>query len=259
MIVFIIPVKSPLISANWQLFSRLFERCIRSICGQTSSDFKVVVVCNEKPQTTFVSAHVEYLTVDFPPPVAEVVNPLIGLETPKEADKAKKILAGLVYAQKINPSHVMVVDADDCIDKNIAKFVESNLNCDGWYIKKGYVYKEGKNYIYLNSKNFNDLCGTSIIVKYEFAKLLINEGRYYVHNLIILNNGTELQELPLIGSIYSIENQENYRMTPTAVKALSDNSYRKGIAYWLEKILKYRVVFLTNYIRQEFGLYKLEE
>ena len=73
----------------------------------------------------------------------------------------------------------MVVDADDCINQNIAKFVEENLDCDGWYIKKGYVYKEGKKYIYLNSKNFNDLCGTSIIVKYELAELLMNEGKYY--------------------------------------------------------------------------------
>ena len=33
----------------------------------------------------------------------------------------------------------MVVDADDCINQNIAKFIEENLDCDGWYIKKGYV------------------------------------------------------------------------------------------------------------------------
>ena len=152
----------------------------------------------------------------------------------------------------------MVVDADDCINQNIAKFVEKNLDCDGWYIKKGYVYKEGKKYIYLNSKNFNDLCGTSIIVKYELAELLMNEGKYYEQSATTLKNGTNLQVLPLIGGIYSVENQENYRMTPTAIKALSNNVYQRGLAYWLEKISKYRICFLTNPIRQEFGLYKLE-
>ena len=258
MLVFIIPVKSPLISSDWSLCSRLFERCLKSVCNQTSVNFRVVVVCNEKPQTTFGSPHVEYLTVDFLPPISEKVSPLIGLESPKEADKAKKILVGIAHAKQLNPSHIMVVDADDCINQNIAKFVEENLGCDGWYIKKGYIYKEGKKYIYLNSKNFNDLCGTSIIIKYELAELLMNEGKYYEHNATTLKNGTKLQVLPLIGGIYSVENQENYRMTPTAIKALSNNFYQRGLAYWLEKISKYRICFLTNSIRQEFALYKLE-
>jgi hypothetical protein len=258
MLVFIIPVKSPLISANWVWFSRLFERSIKSVCNQTSADFKAIVVCNEKPRTTFVSPHLEYLTVDFPPPVSDKVNPVVGLESPKEADKAKKIIAGLVHASKFNPSHIMVVDADDCINKNIVKFVQERPNDDGWYAKTGYVYKEGKKYIYLNSKNFHDLCGTSIVVKYELAELLIQDGRFYEHNLINLANGTNLQVLPFAGAVYSIENQENYRMTSTAVKAISNNLSQKGLAYWLERISKYRIFPLTNSIRQQFGLYKLE-
>ena len=103
MLVFIIPVKSPLISSDWSLCSRLFERCVKSVCNQTSVNFRVVVVCNEKPQTTFGSPHVEYLTVDFPPPISEKVSPLIGLESPKEADKANKILVGIAHAKQLIP------------------------------------------------------------------------------------------------------------------------------------------------------------
>ncbi|AFY96350.1 glycosyltransferase family A protein [Chamaesiphon minutus] len=258
MIVFIIPVKSSLISSNWKRFSQLFERCIKSVCNQTSTNFQVVVVCNEKPDTSFESPHIEYLYVDFPPPVSEQVNPIAGLESPKEADKAKKILAGLEYAKKFNPSHVMVVDADDCINQNIAKFVEEHPEADGWYARKGYVYKEGKRYIYLNAKNFNDLCGTSIVVRADLAELLVTEGNYYDHTTVTLKNGKKLQPLPFAGSVYSVENQENYRMTTTAVKALATKSYQRGLNYWLEKISKYRIFLLTNSIRQQFGLYKLE-
>ena len=257
MLVFIIPVKSPAISPDWSLFSRLFERCLKSVCNQTSPNFKVVVVCNQKPQTTFESSHIEYLTVDFPPPESEQVSLLVGLQSPKEADKAKKILAGLAYAEKFSPSHTMVVDADDCINKDLAKFVEQNPNVNGWYIKKGYVYKEGKKYIYLNLKNFNDLCGTSIVIKYNLAKLLIDDGKYYDHCAVTLNNGVQLQPLPFTGAIYSVENRENYRMTEEAVKELKSNSYQKGIGSLLKKINKYRLFFLTNSIRQQFGLYKL--
>ena len=86
----------------------------------------------------------------------------------------------------------------------------------------------------------------------------MNEGKYYEHNATTLKNGTKLQVLPLIGGTYSVENQENYRMTPIAIKALSNNFYQRGLAYWLKKISKYRICFLTNSIRQEFALYKLE-
>lgn len=257
MLVFIIPVKSPAISPDWSLFSRLFERCLRSVCNQTSPNFKVVVVCNEKPQTTFESPHVEYLMVNFPPPGSEKVSLLIGIQSPKESDKAKKILAGLTYAKKFNPSHTMIVDADDCISKNIAKFVEKNPDGDGWYIKKGYIYKEGKKYIYLNLKNFNHLCGTAIIIKYYLAKLLINEGTYYDHCAVSLNNDIQLKPLPFTGAIYSIENKENYRMTVEAVEELNNNIYQNGITSLLGKINKYRIYLLTNSIRQQFGLYKL--
>ena len=257
MLVFIIPVKSRAISPDWSLFSRLFERCLRSVCNQTSPNFKVVVVCNEKPQTTFGSSHVEYLMVDFPPPGSEKVSLLIGIQSPKEADKAKKILAGLTYAKKFNPSHTMVVDADDCISKNIAEFVEQNPDGDGWYIKKGYVYKEGKKYIYLNVKNFNHLCGTSIIIKYYLAKYLINDGKHYDHCATYLNNDIRLKPLPFTGAIYSIENRENYRMTVEAVKELKNNIFQNRISFLLEKISKYRIYLLSNSIRQQFGLYKL--
>jgi hypothetical protein len=168
------------------------------------------------------------------------------------------VRTAIEYSKKFNPSHVMVVDADDCINQNIAKFVEEHPESDGWYARRGYVYKEGKRYIYLNAKNFNDLCGTSIIIRHDLATFLVTEGKYYDHTTVTLKNGKKLQPLPFAGSVYSVENQENYRMTATAVKALATKSYQKGLNYWLEKISKYRIFFLTNSIRQQFGLYKLE-
>lgn len=257
MLIFIIPVKSPAISQNWSLFSKLFERCIKSVCNQTTSDFKVIVVCNQKPDISFDSPHIDYVMVDFPPPGSEKVSTLVGIQSPKEKDKAQKILAGLKYARKYDSTHTMVVDADDCINRDLAKFVQQNPNGDGWFIKKGYVYKEGKKYIYLNRQNFNHLCGTSIIVKSKWSELLIVDGKYYNHCADSLNNGIELQPLPFAGAVYSVENQENYRMTAEAVRDLKSNSYRQGMGEILRKLTKYRIYLLTGSIRRKFGLYKI--
>ena len=110
---------------------------------------------------------------------------------------------------------------------------------------------------YQNLKNFNHLCGTSIIIKYNFAKLLIQKGEYYNHCAVSLNNGIQLQPLPFAGAIYSIENQENYRMTAKAVQEIKKNKKQRKISSLLTKIFKYRVFFLTNSIRQQFNLYRL--
>ena len=257
MLVFIIPVKSSAISQDWSLFSKLFERCIKSVCSQTSSCFKVIVVCNEKPETNFDSPYIDYVMVDFAPPGSEKVSTLVGLQSPKEKDKAQKILAGLKYARKYDPTHTMVVDADDCIHRDLAKFVEQNPDGDGWFIKKGYVYKEGKKYIFLNRQNFNHLCGTSIIVKSKWSELLIDDGKHYDHCADSLNNGIKLQPLPFAGAVYSIENRENYRMTAEAVRDLKSDSSRRGIREIARKLAKYRLYILTNSIRRQFGLYKI--
>ena len=66
--IFIIPVKSAVISPSWHKFSKIFERTVRSVCQQTDQDFKVVVVCNEKPITDYEHPNIHYVYVDFPPP-----------------------------------------------------------------------------------------------------------------------------------------------------------------------------------------------
>src|SRR2546426_10364999 len=102
MLVFVVPLKSARISRDWSLTSRLFERCLRAICNQSSPNFRVVVVCNERPITDFHHPHVHYLEVDFPPPFPDPNEEATsGYELArskdiarKNADKARKIQAG---------------------------------------------------------------------------------------------------------------------------------------------------------------------
>jgi hypothetical protein len=65
MLTFIVPIKSRKIANSWTLVSQLAERTLRSICNQTSSNFRVVVVCNEKPDIQFEHPHIDYIQVDF--------------------------------------------------------------------------------------------------------------------------------------------------------------------------------------------------
>lgn len=68
MLVFIIPIKSARVSSSWELVSKLFERTIKSVCNQTIPDFRVIIVCHEKPNIKFEHSNVTYIEVDFPIP-----------------------------------------------------------------------------------------------------------------------------------------------------------------------------------------------
>ena len=253
--VFIIPVKSALISPSWDKFSMLFERCLRSVCQQTDQDFKVVVVCHEKPNVNFEHPNVHYIHVDFPVPTPEATDEFTGLHSPKEADKSRKILAGLEYCGQFNPSHVMVVDADDCINNKIVSFVKSHPDVDGWYSKMGYVYREGSKVIFKKLDKFSSLCGTSVIVKPQFIKGIITPELHFKHPVTTLSNGVRLKPLPFPAAVYTI-NGENYFMTENAVKHFKGDTVKKS-SNLIKRLLRYRIWFLTDGLINKFGLYQI--
>lgn len=265
MVVFIVPIKSKQVSSNWDVFSILVERTMRSLCRQTSQNFKLVAVCHEIPNFKFTHPNLEFLQVNFPPPPKNPPKdePTEYRNALKEADKAQKIMAGYEYAKKYNPSFIMVSDADDCVKNTLVEFAEQNPEEPvGWYFKSGYIYNEGSNLLFLNKNTFNILCGTCILIKAQyFDRLLQKEPRaLYMHDMMDLGDGIHLKPLPFHGAIYSIGNTENYCSTPEAVKRM--NSYK--VFEWsfyeniFRKMSKYRVSLLTEKKRNAFGLTKLD-
>jgi glycosyltransferase involved in cell wall biosynthesis len=262
MVTFIIPVKSEKVSGSWSQFSKLFERTLKSVTNQTSQNFRVIVVCHEKPETTFTHPGVKYIYVDFPVPALKTA-PKEKHDGLKEEDKSKKILAGVAYAEKYDTDFYMVVDADDCISNRIVAHIENNKSSNqvGWYINKGYFYREGDKIISLNRNNFNTLCGTCIIVRPKYIKDIFQEVPHllYVHQTETFNDGAELAQLPFPGAVYSMANGENHYMSGNQMRQL--NSRRlfsletlKGI---FRKLKRYRIKKLNNKIMDEFGIYRL--
>lgn len=269
MVVFIVPIKSAQISSNWTVFSILVERTMKSISQQTSESFRIVAVCHEIPEINFEHPALEYIQVDFDPPTEKAAqerdsdDPLNYRNAAKEADKAKKIMKGVAYAEQYNPTHYMVVDADDCIHKNIVAHVEKDTtNAAGWYFKKGYIYNEGSNLIFLNKNTFNALCGTCIVVKAAYVNELLDEKPYplFNHDMTSFSNGKQLEPLPFPGAIYSIGNTENYCSTPEAVKKMNSYSFFRKSFFEniVRKLSKYKITYVSDRFRNKFGLSKLD-
>jgi hypothetical protein len=255
MLVFIIPVRSPKVSKSWETVSKLFERCIQSVCHQTSSNFRVFVVCNERPKIEFNHPNLTYIERDFPLPNTDYLS--------KEFDRSRKVLTGIMQAKELEEaSHIMVVDADDCISKYLAEFVNRQPKHPGWILKQGYWYQDGSQFIRVMRKGFDGYCGTSTIVRtdlYDFPNTRDREelaNHYYKHyrhreiKETLREQGIVLDPLPFKGAVYITDNGENiYSGTETIKHAVSLKS----------RLLRFKAVLdnriLTPALRDTFGLY----
>ena len=262
MFTFIVPVKSAQVSSDWEAFSRLFERTLRSICNQKNGNFRVVVACQEIPNIQFEDERVEFLVVDFPPPTL-VKDDWEQNRQLKEGDKANKILVAYKKAIEYNPKYIMVVDADDLISNKIVDFaLKSEGDVPGWYIKKGYYHKEGTKYLFLNRKAFNKFCGSCIIIRQDlFPELVLQEPfLYYDHFTMKLpGSGINLIPLPFPGALYSMDNGENHFMSMDRAKYIvTKQMVRWNIVKGLwSKATKYSLRFITTNFKKSFGYYPL--
>ena len=107
MLVFVTPLKSAGSSHSWERVARLVGRTVRSACAQACPDFRVIVACHEVPEIRFEDKRLEFLQVGFEPPGFDPLK--------RKRDKERKLLAGLRRSLAFRPSHVMPLDADDCI------------------------------------------------------------------------------------------------------------------------------------------------
>jgi hypothetical protein len=263
MLAFIIALKSKTISNSWPLVCRLLERTLRSACSQTFEDFIIVVVCNERPDMQFEHPKIHYVIVDFKVPISisQSSESPKGYENVhsedvanKTADKVKKCLKGIEYAQQFNPTHLMMTDADDCVSKRLAETVNKEPDCDGWVFRKGYMYREGSRYLVVNRKRFNHVCATSVIIKNGLEHLLFQrDPDFYLASFETLA-GANLKPLPFKGAVYSMLNSENMLMSAETFSQMKSQIIR-SVPLLLQRISRFYPWIITPSIIDEFGLY----
>lgn len=267
MIGFLVPVKSKQLSSDWDLFSKLVERSLKSINGQKDRDFQIIVACHEFPSNRLEHPKVHYVQVDFEPPQLTPDGDWEKDRQLKEADKAKKILCAYEHAHtNFDIDYFMVVDSDDCIHNGISKFVNSRKerNNAGWFVKKGYFYREGKPLAWKIRSNFNLRCGSCIIIRKDLFKQLISKNPYlyYFHEKTELEDGLSLKPFPLAATIYSMANGENHYMSTSKMMALVTQTKfftASHIKSLFSKLSRYRPRYIGNRFKKTFTFYSIVE
>jgi|SRR4051794_37811645 len=248
MLAFVISMKHFQTAGNWDHATQLLERTLRSVCRQSSANYRVVVVANQDIEAVARYDAADLLLVDHPPPEERLAS--------RRADKARKLERGFEYASALGATHVMAVDADDCVSRRTAEVVESDPDTAGWLLRKGYLWREGSRIAYLNRKNFNHSCGSSAIVRVDlFHHLFDDEPSRYSFEEPRLPDGLSFESFPFAGAVYCILHNENMFMSRQRVAA--HRASEGLIRYYVRKARKYVPVPVTGHLVDEFGLYAL--
>ncbi len=270
MLCFVVPLKSSQVSQSWPTVSQLFERTVKSLCRQTNPNFRVIVVCNEKPEIKFQHPNLEYIQIALPQVPTTMAE--------RRFDKMQKFLIGIRRAKEMGCSHIMLTDSDDCVSRSLAEFVVNNPQADGYFFKQGYIYKNNQKRIQIEKKRFNMYCGTSHIIKSDWYDVSeenlaripnsISTDRqlprdilhlYYRHRYFadaFKSQGANLQPLPFLGSVYILGNSENISTLDSKRIQSQTKLSLRGRLSKLRSYLFYRPR-LTPELRDEFGLYDI--
>ena len=264
MLAFLVPIKSPQVATSWSDVCRLFERCVRSLCRQTSPEFRVLVVCNQVPQIGFSHPHIRYLTVDFPVPQRDYDSKIV--------DKERKLIAGLIELREMQPSHVMQVDADDCVSRRLAEHVERNRDKHGWFFETGYEYEDGSKKILYRRKRFYGICGTSNVIAHRlftlpdklppYEKILEYDrfvGGHAVARPDLAERGTPLEQLPFPGAVYVRDRIGESVSLQEKLGAKLHRHPREAFRRLKKRLLAPLVQQqLTQELKEEYGIYSLD-
>jgi hypothetical protein len=173
------------------------------------------------------------------------------------ADKWLKVKRGLIEVRRLAPAYVMVVDADDCVHRDLSRWATPNRSPHGWVLNTGYIWNRDSRWLLIQQR-FDEYCGTSSIVRCEKADLprSMDEPNEqfpilrFGHTVIVqgcASLGTPLRRLPFPGAVYNVATGEN----DSSVNLRSWSSRRLV----LQRLFRYRP--LTPWHRARFGLYEV--
>ena len=182
---FVIPVRHPDNMRDKQVSKRHLASTINSIAGQTSADWKAVIVGNPEMDLPELPANFAFQPVDFPPNDQHERGSL-GFDAFMEHvrwDKGRRCFAARDHFMQSR--FTMIVDDDDFVNRNLVAFMQEGDAPNGCYIEDGYIWKNGSTLIF-PTKKFHRKCGTSAIIRsalYDDLRAMFETERTFISEI----------------------------------------------------------------------------
>lgn len=269
MICFTIALRSPQSTNNWEKVEKDFNNTLHSIFNQTDDEFEVYVGCNEIPKLDRAyDNRLQFIIANVPVP-----------KTWEEGcrDRSWKLLLCAKEIKKRHKEHlffggvyVFPVDADDYVNKNIAKWCKNHPNENGFKSRTGYKWFQGKKYFVVTEyfggtmnimKMYaedlpDDLPDVSLCFEKETAMKLTKRYPIRWYDIEVERKfaemGKPLSSLPFRSTVYVLNTGNNISENdPSNHKR--DKKRFHPIAF-LRKINPFDKQLITRKIRDEFGI-----
>ena len=215
LVTFIIPVRHQDNARDWNSLKANLVQTVNSIANQTNPDWRGIIVANEGADLPDLPDGFSVERVTFPPNQMHERKDS-ALEDFRDAfriDKGRRVLAAMLRAR--DSRFFMIVDDDDFVSARIVDYVAEHPDENGFVLNRGYMWDHGGR-ILLGLEDFNDFCGTSLIVRSdvyglparfedaspEWIKSMLGSHRSITG--ILEKQGTPLVPLPFHGAIYRV-------------------------------------------------------
>ena len=138
-------------------------------------------------------------------------------------DKGRRVLAGVLHLLATT-DYFMFVDCDDFVHHGLADFVRKHDGANGWYLKHGYIWNDGGEYL-LKFQDYSELCGSSLIIRADllavpatfsdadpdYIKLML--GSHIANQEVLRNRNTPLAPLPFAGGVYRVAHSQAHSLS----------------------------------------------
>jgi hypothetical protein len=179
---FIIPLRPKAESADWQGDKVLLNRTIESVLRQTYTNLRIYVLYTDAPDVQIADPRLVYVEFPFGYQTWDDLKNKEELfskfkskqKAVRRWDKARKLCYGSKLAKEAGCNYIMALDSDDLLSKHFLAYLFSTTdanNCRGWYLDKGYLYKEGADFLISVPRYMCGLNGSTHMLHNDLVKI----------------------------------------------------------------------------------------
>ena len=225
--VFAVPLRPRRGCTDWQIVQQRLRHTIRSIRGSVDKNYLIVLACHDRPDLD-PGEDVQLLNAPFGP----APNPEQGAQ-----DKGRKLrLIGAWLREHLSAeaAHVMFLDSDDLVHRELVQFVRRAAVRCCYSIERGYMYDCRTGVLELRSRRFFALCGSSFIGCFERGELpqswddlespFAQFGVYPLHRghqhyaSVAAELGKQVQTIPFPAVTYVVNHGDNLRAVESGMR-----------------------------------------
>ena len=269
MICFIIALKNKSIGTNWDKVEKNFNNTLRSIFNQTDGNFRVYVGYTDMPKLY------EKFDNRLKMIPCHTHTPVERIEKLRDRGWKLSVCSNAIYEEIDELSFedggvfVFPVDADDLVNRNIAKYVNSHPTAYGFKSKKSFLHRKGKKYLEITpyfggTMNImklykKDLIPTMPDVSHCFDLAASAELRKYpvtwddfAVERQFAEMGRPFSKLPFKSTIYLLGNGEN--LSDDDPQNIKSTDKRFHPVAFLRKISPFNKSLITRSIKRDFAI-----